>query len=85
MKFIGNKEIPLGDIIPCLLLVEREDLGDIDEITGDIFTPIMVRPSKIQLGKYERITGLRRFKKAEKDKKSTILCSIYEMTDEEFY
>jgi ParB/RepB/Spo0J family partition protein len=83
MKFIGNKEVPLSDIIPCPLLVEREDLGDIDSMTGDIFTPIIVRPSKEQLDKYERITGLRRFKKAEKDKKNTILCSIYEMTDEE--
>jgi ParB/RepB/Spo0J family partition protein len=83
MKFIGNKEIPLSDIIPCPLLVEREDLGDINNITGDIFTPIIVRPSKEQLDKYERITGLRRLKKAEKDKKNTILCSIYEMTDEE--
>ena len=83
MKFIGNKEIPLSDIIPCPLVVEREDLGDINKITGDIFTPIIVRPSKEQLGKYERITGLRRFKKAEKDKKNTIPCSIYEMTDEE--
>lgn len=83
MKLIATREIPLKDIIPCSLLYEREDLGNLNEITGDIFTPIIVRPSKTQPGKFERIAGLRRFKKAEKDGKKTILCAIYEMTDEE--
>lgn len=83
MKLIETKEIPLRDLIRSPLVIEREDLGKIDEITGDIFTPIIVVPSKKHHGKYERITGLRRFKKAEKDKKSTILCVVYEMTDEE--
>ena len=84
MKVIQNKEIPLSDIIPCPLLVDREDMGNIDDITGVIFTPIIVRPSKSHKGKYERITGYRRLKKAEKDKKKTISCAIFDdMTDEE--
>jgi ParB-like chromosome segregation protein Spo0J len=83
VKLIETREIPLTDIIPCPLLVDREDLGKIDEITDDIFTPIIVRPSKTQEGKYERITGYRRIKKAEKDKKSTIWCAVFEMTNEE--
>lgn len=83
MRLIELKEIPLKNIIPCPLLIDRDDLGNLDEITGDIFTPPIVRLSKIQEGKYERITGLRRIKKAEKDKKETIWCLIYDMTDEE--
>ena len=83
MKLIETKEIPLTDIIPCPLLVDRDDLGKLDEITGDIFTPVMVRPSKTQEGKYERITGYRRIKKVEKDKKSIIFCAVYEMTNED--
>jgi len=83
MKLIAIKEVSIEDIIPFSLLYEREDLGNLNEITGDIFTPIIIRPSKIQSGKFERITGLRRYKKAEKHGKKTILCAIYEMTDEE--
>lgn len=83
MKLIATREIPLEDIIPCSILYEREDLGNLNEITGDIFTSIIVRPSKTQQGKFERITGLRRCKKAEKDGKKTIKCDIFEMTDEE--
>jgi len=83
MQLVETKNIAITDIIPCPLLVDRDDLGKLDEITGDVFTPIMVRPSKTQEGKYERITGYRRIKKAEKDKKSIIFCAIYEMTDEE--
>ena len=80
---LEDKEILLSDIISCPLLVDREDLGDIDAITGKIFTPIMVRPSKIHKGKFEKITGHRRLKKVEKDKKKTIRCQIWDMTDEE--
>jgi ParB/RepB/Spo0J family partition protein len=80
MKYIETKNIPLRDIVPCPLLIDR-DLGDLHEITGEIFTPIIVRNSKTK--KYERITGYRRLMKAKKEGKATIRCDIYEMTDEE--
>jgi ParB family transcriptional regulator, chromosome partitioning protein len=83
MKLIETKEIPLADIIPCPLLIDRDDLGELDEITGEIFTPIIVRISRTEQDKFERITGYRRLMKAKKEGKTTIRCDIYEMSDEE--
>jgi ParB/RepB/Spo0J family partition protein len=82
MKWIESKEIPLKDIVPCPLLIDRDE-GDLKEITGEIFTAPIVRISKTQPSKFERITGYRRLMKCENEKKVSIRCDIYEMSDEE--
>jgi len=81
MKLIITREIPLKVIIHCPLLFYRDDFGNLNKITGEIFTPIIVRKSKTNKGKFELIAGERRCKKAEKDGKKTIKCAVYEMTD----
>jgi len=85
------KKIPLIDIIPCPLIPEKFDLGDISEIVkkienkGDVDLPLKVRLSKTKKGKYEQIWGKKRYEGSLIAGMKEVSCIIEDIDDNEVF
>jgi len=81
-KIIEYKELPLDDLVIGRGQVRTSDIGkDLDELVGSIrvqglLQPIVVCESNEQSGKWEILTGQRRFLAHKRLKKKTITAAI---------
>ncbi|MGB9774605.1 MAG: ParB/RepB/Spo0J family partition protein [Bacteroidota bacterium] len=81
--------LPLKSLVPAAFLIRvGVDAARLDELACSVkvhgvLQPILVRPSRVQEGKFEVVCGARRWKAAEKAGLDAVPCVVAELSDQE--